>query len=74
MPHTWQHRQTCSTLWVVLNGQPNQTVRCKPCPRGNGYMWQFRKTVAYAATIEQAIALVEAGAEFFETMRRNPYA
>jgi hypothetical protein len=36
-------------------------------------MWQFRKTVSYAATIEQAIALVEAGAEYFETMKRNPY-
>lgn len=67
----WSHRQTGSTLWVVLDGQPNQAVRCKP--DRNGYMWQFRKTIAYAATIEQAIAFVEAGAEFFNVMKRNPY-
>lgn len=38
------------------------------------YLWQFRKVASYAPTVDQAKDYVEAGAEYFQTMRRNPYA
>lgn len=75
LTHNWQHRVTKhGVLYVLLDGNASMSVRCKPCPMGSGYMWQFRKTVSYAPTIEQAINYVEAGKEFFDVMRRNPYS
>lgn len=38
------------------------------------YLWQFRKVASYADTVEQAKEYVEAGAEYFDVMHRNPYA
>lgn len=58
--------------WLILNNVKTMAVRVKPCDNGK-YMFQFRKTVSYADTLAQAIEYVEAGLEYFETMRRNPY-
>lgn len=58
--------------YVVLEGFTSAQVRTKPLPDGR-YLWQFRKMVSYAATVEAAKAYVEAGAEYFQVMRRNPY-
>lgn len=71
-PHQWE--QHCRNLhYVTLTGQKDAMVRVKPMPDGR-YLWQFRKVVSYADTVESARDYVEAGAEFFETFRRNPYA
>lgn len=67
--HTWTQRGN----WIELEGETNAMVRIKPSPNGK-YMWQFRKTVSYATTVEKAKEYVEAGAEFFNVMRRNPYS
>ena len=70
----WQNHVTPQgVLYVRLADRDNAMVRCKPSPGGKGYMWQFRKVVSYAPTIQDAIAYVEAGAEFFDVMKRNPY-
>lgn len=59
--------------YLLLQGFTNALMRVKPMPSGR-YLWQFRKFASYADTPEQAREYVEAGAEFFATMRRNPYA
>jgi hypothetical protein len=59
--------------YLILQGCKDAMVRTAPMPDGR-YLWQFRKVVSYAATVEAAKDYVEAGAEYFETMRRNPYA
>ena len=58
--------------WIFLNDAQNASVRVKPMPNGK-FMWQFRKVVSFAATVEEAKEYVEAGLEYFETMRCNPY-
>lgn len=71
--HKWKHRVTQrGVLWVELEDRQNALVRCSPMPN-NRYLWQFRNFTAYANTIEEAINYVEAGAEFFDVMHRNPY-
>ncbi len=59
--------------YLLLQGYTCASVRTKPSPNGR-FMWQFRKVVSYADSIEQAKEYVEAGSEYFQTMRRNPYA
>lgn len=58
--------------WLILND--TACVCCTPDPTRKGYMWQFRKIYSFASTIEEAMNYVEAGQEFFEVMRRNPYS
>lgn len=72
MQHEWKPNERMFDRYINLSGQTNALVRVKKSPNGK-YMWQFRKTVSYADTIEQAKEYVEAGAEFFDIMRRNPY-
>lgn len=72
MQHTWKPR-TESPHWLELQGSARAFVRTRPMPDGR-YLWQFRKVVSYAPTIDAAKEYVEAGAEFFEVMHRNPYA
>jgi hypothetical protein len=72
MDHVW-HPSPVSTKYILLQGFTSAMVRTEPLP-GGLYLWQFRKVVGYTATIEEAKEFVEAGAEFFETFRRNPYA
>lgn len=68
----WQPHPTRSRF-LVLQGVANALVDTVPSPSGK-YLWQFRKVASYADTIEGAKDYVEAGAEFFDVMRRNPYA
>lgn len=70
--HVW-HIHPTNADYVLLQGYTNALVRTKPMPDGR-YLWQFRKVASYAPTVEVAKKYVEAGAEFFQTMRRNPYA
>lgn len=72
MNHVWLPHPT-NKNWQSLQGVVNGFVRMKPSPDGR-YMWQFRLTVSYAESIEAAKQFVEAGAEFFDTMHRNPYS
>lgn len=72
MQHEWKPNERMFGSYISLCGQTNALVRVKKSPNGR-YMWQFRKIVSYADTIEQAKEYVEAGAEFFDVMRRNPY-
>lgn len=72
MDHVWLTHKTMPH-YLLLQGYTNALVRVEPMPDGR-YLWQFRKVVSYANTIEQAKDYVEAGAEYFQTMRRNPYA
>jgi hypothetical protein len=69
---TWKPHAT-NPRYVVLEGQKDSLVRTAPMTDGR-YLWQFRKIVSYAASVAAAKEYVEAGAEYFETMRRNPYA
>lgn len=71
--HNWQpHPHNAD--YLLLQGFTNALVRVKPMPLTGKYLWQFRKFACYADTVDEAKAYVEAGAEFFETFRRNPYA
>lgn len=70
--HVW-HPHPTNPKYLLLQGFTNALVRTEPMPDGR-YLWQFRKVASYAATVDQAKNYVEAGAEFFPTMRRNPYA
>lgn len=58
--------------FIELIGVKDAVVMVKAQPDGR-YLWQFRKVVSYAATIKLAMDYVEAGAEYFEVMGRNPY-
>lgn len=58
--------------YVMLEGHKDTLVRTVQSQNGQ-YLWQFREVCSYAATIEQAKDFVEAGVEYFEVMRRNPY-
>lgn len=69
MDHVWHPR---GTDYVLLQGFTDALVRTKPLPDGR-YLWQFRKVASYAETVEKAKDYVEAGAEFFQAFRRNPY-
>lgn len=71
MDHKWSIHPLRSN-WLQLDGVKDAVVRTEPI-KGQ-YIWQFRKVVSFADTVEQAKEYVEAGAEFFETFKRNPYA
>lgn len=71
MQHTWRPHPRLP--YLELAGSRDSMVRTKPMPDGR-YLWQFRKVVSYAATLDLAKDYVEAGAEFFDAMHRNPYA
>jgi hypothetical protein len=77
MDHIWHPSLVMPTKYLLLQGFTSAMVRTDPMPDGRyrgKYLWQFRKTVGYADTVDQAKDYVEAGAEFFDTFRRNPYA
>lgn len=59
--------------WIAVEGHADALVRTIPSPNGR-FMWQFRKVVSYADTVDAAKDYVEAGIEFFDVMRRNPYS
>ena len=70
--HIWQpHPEPFP--YLMLKGHKDAFVRTSPSPNGR-YLWQFRQVVSYADTVDKAKDYVEAGAEYFEVMRRNPYA
>lgn len=72
MDHVWkQHARV--PYYLVLENVQHAMVRTTPMPDGR-YLWQFRKVVSYADSVATAKDYVEAGAEYFEVMRRNPYA
>lgn len=71
MDHVWHPHPTMP--YLLLQGYTAASVRTTLSPDG-GYLWQFRRFVSYAKTIEEAKDYVEAGSEFFQTFRRNPYA
>jgi hypothetical protein len=70
--HVWQPHPS-NENYLTLKGVPNGLVRAKPTPQGR-YLWQFRKIVSYADTLQSAKDYVEAGTEFFAVFRRNPYS
>jgi hypothetical protein len=70
MEHIWKPR---AKTWIQLEGPSHALVRTAPMPDGR-YLWQFRKVVSFADTVDKAKDYVEAGAEFFDVMRRNPYS
>ena len=70
MDHIWHSHPTMP--YLVLQGFTCASVRTKPCPDGR-YLWQFGEVASYADSVDMAKDYVEAGAEYFETMRRNPY-
>ena len=70
MEHVWKPR---AKTWLQLEGPSHALVRTEPMPDGR-YLWQFRKVASYADSVDAAKEFVEAGAEFFRTMGRNPYA
>ncbi len=70
MEHVWKQR---AINWIQLEGPSHALVRTKPMPDGR-FLWQFRKVVSFADSVKAAQDYVEAGAEFFEIMRRNPYS
>lgn len=72
MNHIW-HPSPVVPHYILLQGYTAALVRTEPMPNGR-YLWQFRKVASYADTLEQAKEYVEAGAEFFQAFRRNPYA
>lgn len=69
--HVW-HPHATSPHYLILQGFTSALVRTRPSHNGR-YLWQFRKVASYADTVEQAKDYVEAGAEFFAVMHRNPY-
>lgn len=71
--HAWHPHSTNVANYLYLQGYTCALVRTDPMPDGR-FLWQFRKVVSYAASVDAAKEYVEAGAEFFQTMRRNPYA
>lgn len=71
MEHVWQ-TSPVSAKYILLQGSASSLVRIEPL---NGrYIWQFRNVVSYADSVAAAKEYVEAGAEFFDVMRRNPYS
>ena len=68
--HIWHNHPRLP--YLLLQGYSNASVRTKPMRCGR-YLWQFRKVVGYAATLRDAIDCVEAGSEFFQVFRRNPW-
>ncbi len=72
MTAVW-HPHPHNADYVLLQGFTSALVRVKPMPNGR-YLWQFRKVASYAESAEAAKEYVEAGAEYFDVFRRNPYA
>lgn len=70
--HVW-HTHTTVPHYLLLQGFTSAMVRTEPSPNGR-FLWQFRKVASWAETVDEAKAYVEAGAEFFAVMHRNPYA
>ena len=58
--------------WLLLQGYTNASVCTRPSPNGR-FLWQFRKVCGWAETVRDAIDYVEAGSEFFQVFRRNPW-
>lgn len=71
----WDHTWCCHPRighYEILQGFTAAMVRTKPSPNGR-YLWQFRGVASYADTVREAKDYVEAGAEHFAALRRNPY-
>lgn len=70
--HNWTVKISKSgVVWFILND--TACVCVTPDPTGKGYLWQFRKIYSFASSLIEAMQYVEAGQEFFEVMKRNPY-
>ena len=72
MEHIWQPHPK-NPHYLVLQGSRDSLVRTRAEWNGR-YLWQFRDVVSYAESIAAAKDFVEAGAEFFEMLHRNPYS
>ena len=70
--HVW-HPHPTNPRFLVLQGFTNACVDTRTAPNGR-YLWHFRKVASYADSVGAAKDYVEAGAEFFSVMHRNPYA
>jgi hypothetical protein len=70
--HLW-HPHPTNPRFLQLADSRDAIVDTRRAPNGR-YLWQFRKVASYADTVDAAKDYVEAGAEFFAVMRRNPYA
>lgn len=68
--HNWQPHPRMP--YLLLQGYAAALVRTEPGPDGR-YIWQFRGVASFASTVDEAKQFVEAGAEYFQTFRRNPY-
>jgi hypothetical protein len=69
--HVWRAHPN-NKSYLVLQGSRNALVRTIALPSGR-YLWQFRNVSGAANTLRGALDCVEAGAEFFEVFRRNPW-
>lgn len=69
--HVWKAHPN-NPSYLLLQGFTSALVRSIPLPDGK-YLWQFRKVSGRADTLRDAIDCVEAGAEFFQVFRRNPW-
>lgn len=70
LDHIWQPHATLP--YLVLQDVKDALVRTEKMPNGF-YLWQFRTTAGYSESVDAAKHAVEAAAEFFDVMRRNPY-
>lgn len=70
--HVWNPSPR-NPRFLELQGVKDAVVDTRTAPNGR-FLWQFRKVASYADTIAAAKDYVEAGAEFFSVMRRNPCA
>lgn len=69
---TWRPHAT-NPKYIELQGVDRALVRIDAMPNGR-YLWQFRTVAGNADTVDKAKDYVEAGAEYFAVMRRNPYS
>lgn len=58
--------------WLQLECPCDALVRTEPSPNGE-FMWQFGRVVSYAKSVAEARDYVEAGAEYYDAFKRNPY-
>lgn len=72
LKHVWKTLPHAPSYLQLQVGYRNALVRTIPMPCGR-YLWQFRNVSGRAESLRDAIDCVEAGAEFFEVFRRNPW-
>lgn len=70
MQFVWKRR---GDKWLELECSQHALVRTEPLIDGR-YLWQFGDVVSFADSCAKARDYVEAGAEYYEQFKRNPYA